>query len=93
MRNVFRTEPVRADAAGMLVLALLCSSACAMYKLRHKYVSSSPAIACSPLWCRSSTVVSVTYLDDLILSSVGAPATMLGTSTVCCETSVEVVGT
>lgn len=35
---------------------------------------------------------SVTYLDDLTLCFVGAPAMMLGTVVVCCEQSTEVAG-
>lgn len=38
-------------------------------------------------------VVSVTYLDDLILSFVGAPAMMLGTDVICGNTPIEIVGT
>lgn len=83
MRNMLRSKSVRADAAGMPFFALPCDCACTICILRQIDMSSSLANVCVPFWCRSSTVVSVTYLDDRILSFVGALAMTLGTDVTC----------
>lgn len=77
VRNLLGTESICADAAGMLfALRYLCLRRIINGAEVHKLLCR---LFIRYTCRRSSTVVSVTYLDDLILSFVGGLVTMLGT--------------
>lgn len=91
VRNMLRTEPVRADAAGMPFSALPSGLVCIV----TAQCSRVPTRRLQPdvymyvcVWYRSSTVVNVTYLEDHTLFFDGALATMLGMCTGCGKRSM-----